>query len=32
MLDNTLIVVIGFVLVLTVMVLGEVAAKKFGWE
>ena len=30
--DNALILLIGFTAVLSIMVLAEVAAKKFGWE
>jgi hypothetical protein len=30
--DNVFILVIGFASVLTILVLAEVAAKKFGWE
>jgi hypothetical protein len=30
--ENTLILLIGFTAVLSIMVLAEVAAKKFGWE
>ena len=30
--DNALILVIGFGIVLTIMVVAEFVAKKFGWE
>lgn len=30
--DNALILLIGFTVLLSVFVLAEVAAKKFGWE
>jgi hypothetical protein len=30
--DNALILVIGFTAVLFIMVVAEIAAKKFGWE
>lgn len=30
--ENTLILLIGFTALLSVFVLAEVAAKKFGWE